>query len=380
MTGEIELKKVGIITLHRVRNYGSVLQTYALCETLKKYGVEPIVIDYIPKRFRLRTDLFYVRKDRYTDRNGRENKLKKHILSVASIFPRYYYYTRFSQFVNKYIKLSEKQYFSYNDLKMDTNLNYDIYMNGSDQVWNMAWENGVDPTFFLDFTPFGKKRYAYAASFSKPQLSQDEFYAIMPLLQKYQYISVREKSGIDILKAMGIKNAEFVLDPTFLLTKQQWSNIASKRLIKEPYVLIYQLNADLNLVPLAKNIAMKRKLKVVDFSRSLKAKDGVDYVLGFKTPQDFLSAAMYADYIVTDSFHGTAFSINFNKEFLSIRYSYPERVKSLLELVELNDRFVDKDCDNEPNGLQLINYTEINSKIEVMRKVSFDFLEKIVKQ
>lgn len=375
--GENEMKKIGIITLHRVRNYGSVLQTYALCEILKKYGTDPTVIDYIPERFRLRTDLFYVRKDRYTDKNGRENGIKKLILILASILPRVYYYTRFSQFVHKYIKVSKKQYFNCDDLKKDTKLNYEIYMNGSDQVWNMAWENRVDPTFFLDFAN-EKKRYAFAASFSKPELAMEEFNIMKPLLQKYEYISVREKSGIDILNAMRTNNAEFVLDPTFLLTEQQWNNVASKRLIKEPYVLIYGLNANLNLRPLAKNIAMKKKLKVADFCRSIRARDGVDYVLGFKTPQDFLSAILYADYVVTDSFHGTAFSINFNKDFLSIRNSFPERAKSLLELAGLKDRFVDISCVDEQIELQPINYNEVNSRIEILRKTSIDFINKIV--
>ena len=197
--------KIGIVTLHRVRNYGSVLQAYALVRLLREEGQNVEIIDYIPERFRLRSDLFFVRKDRYTDKNGRKNLIKKIVFSCASIIPRYYYYTRFSGFVKKQIPLSKKSYYSNEELRKEK-FDYDIVMNGSDQVWNMAWEKDVDLAFFLDFVDITTPKMAYAASFGKNELTQHEKEVMGPLLRKYNLITMREDSGVELLRDLGISN------------------------------------------------------------------------------------------------------------------------------------------------------------------------------
>lgn len=358
---------IGIITLHRVRNYGSVLQAYALCQILKANGMEPRIIDYVPERFRLRTDLFYVRKDRYTGKNGRANHIKKLILISLSILPRFYYYTRFSRFVDKYIPVTEKKYYTNSQLKQ-SNLDFDIYMNGSDQVWNMSWEHNVDKAFFLDFVPQNKRKVAYAASFGKSKLDTDEAKVIKPMLEQYDFISVREDSGLDILESLGIKGGVHVLDPTLLYDKFSWMSLAGKRRIQKKYLLVYQLNYKTKALHLARSIADQLGLVVVDLSRKIKKDNLADINVPFATPEVFLNSFAYADFIVTDSFHGTAFSINMNKQFVSIRNDFPERVGSLIRLMGIESRFISIGEKIERNELlKPIEYSSVNAILKKER-------------
>lgn len=369
--------KIGIITLHRVRNYGSVFQAYALCEKLKDRGYEPIVIDYIPERFRLRSDLFFVRPDRYI--NGKnKNYIKKFLFMCASIVPRFYYYTRFNNFVKKYIPVSTKKYFNIDELKKE-HFDFDLVMNGSDQVWNMSWESSVDRVFFLDFVPKGIKKGAYAASFGKKVLSNNEKMVMEPLLKKYDFITVREKSGLDILNSMGISTAKLVLDPTLLFDRNRWSFLIKKKTIKFPYLLVYQLNYKTSALEYAQIIAQKLNLKVVDLSRKIKRTTGVDFNKPFVNPITFLNAFYYADYVVTDSFHGTAFSVNFNKPFISIKNDYPERVSSLLELLGIGERFIDSGNSTEIIRcmLQKIDYAKVNAILDKERRTANLLLDRL---
>lgn len=371
-------KKIGIITLHRVRNYGSILQAFALCQIIKELGHDPVVIDYIPERFRLRSDLFYVRPDRYTSKTGKKNRIIKLFFSIASILPRLYYYSRFAFFVKKNIPLSKRQYFSNDQLKKAM-FDFDIYMNGSDQVWNMAWENEVDKSFFLDFIPDNCIRCAYAASFGKNCLPDDEIKVMKPLIQKYSSISVREFSGINILENLGYFGAKYVLDPTLLFSKERWIDNIGERKIKEKYVLVYQLFHKTPTVKFARKIADQIGVKVADLSRKIKNVSEVDINLPFVTPVDFLNFFYYADFVVTDSFHGTAFSINFNKKFVSISNNFPERVSSLVNMVGLENRFISMESNLDVDKmLKTIDYEVINKILNLERQKSLTELRKMI--
>lgn len=372
--------KIGIVTLHRVRNYGSVLQAYALVRLLKAEGHSVEIIDYIPERFRLRSDLFFVRKDRYTDKNGKKNIAKRFVLSCASVIPRYYYYTRFSGFVKKWIPLSNKSYYDNEELKRE-NLDYDIVMNGSDQVWNMAWEKDVDLAFFLDFVGGNTPKMAYAASFGKKELTQREKEIMGPLLKKYSLITMREDSGVNLLRDLGIPNGRHVLDPTLVLNREMWLELTGDRIIRDKYVVIYQLNYNTKAIEHARRIADVTGLKVVELSRKVRKSIGVDINLPFVKPETFLNALAYADYVVTDSFHGTAFSINFNRQFISIRNNFPERVGSLVRLVGLENRFVpmDEELDID-NALSVIEYKNVNRILDMERSKARDIIREMTKK
>lgn len=369
--------KVGILTLHRVKNYGSVLQTYAVSEVIKKKGHTPIIIDYIPERMRPWPDLLYVRPDRYTIR-GRENKIIKYALIMVSILPRIYYYNQFRSFIDHRVTLTPKKYYSYEEL-CQAKFNYDMYINGSDQIWNMDWESDIDRAYLLGFAPDEAPKGSFAASFGKNKLTEREIHIMGEYLRRYRYISVREKSGLSILSDMGINYGKHILDPTLMLSKKDWEKIASPRLIKEKYLLIYQLQPDSDLIKYAKRIADELGLIVVDFCRKFKCSKGVDKNLAFRRPEDFLSAIMNADYVVTDSFHCTAFSINFNRKFLSLNYYYPERQRSLLEKMGLLDHFVSKNMELDVDILLgSIDYDAINQKLDIERKYGDLFITEML--
>lgn len=353
--------KVGIITMHRSDNYGAVLQCYALVKALERIGVSVEVINYIPKRFKPSVQFFYVHPRRYN------NRIMKYAIIAASLPIRILIHYRYSSFLKKYIPISKDVFFSEKDLE-DKLPRYDVYMSGSDQVWNPDFEGHIDPAFFLKFAPDAARKVAYASSFGKSRLTAEEKDEVKNLLCRYDYISVREITGIDILNDLGI-NAECLLDPTFLLTGDEWRAFSNKKLIKEKYVLVYQLNPNPQLLEIAKRIASKHGLKVVKFGRDVLKAVGVDINLSFQQPEYFVSMIAYADYVVTDSFHGTAFSINLHKKFTVIMPpKYSDRLTSILSKLGLENRVNEVFYDNEPN------YSVVDEILKKERQKSYNYL------
>lgn len=360
--------KIDLITMHRVINYGSVLQTYATVKYLEKMGHEVEVIDYIPKRFRTKNVFLFV--------NPRRNKSIFHkILFICISFPgRLAHHHIFSSFINNNYKVTDKKYYSIEDLKKDVPY-ADVYITGSDQVWNSSFENKVDQAYFLDFVPKGKKRIAYAASFGKTELDEYEIDEVKELIHKYDSISVREDSAINILEKLGRYDGQHVIDPTLLLTKEEWENKASKRIIKDKYVLIYQLNPSDKLIKYANQIAKEEGLKVAKFGWDYIKPRGVDINLSYRTPEDFLSAIKYADFIVTDSFHGTIFSLNFNKQFICVAPpKYSTRLESILRETELEYRLIGEDSLEMKKIFSKIDYDKINLHFQESREEAKKYL------
>ena len=371
------MKKIGIITMHRVRNYGSVLQTYALQKALEKLNCDARVIDYIPDRCRLKTD-FRVNPDKYT-KNGKVNYPKKILMSLFCSFPKLYFTSKFTLFLKKNVKMTQRTYYSSEELKEDVN-QYDIVMNGSDQVWNTYWDNGIDDVFFLGFADQNVNKCAYGASFSKSYLSENEIELMYPYLKEYHFISVREKSGIEILNRMGIDGAKWVVDPVLLLQKSDWEMMLSKKRRKKKYIFIYQLNQDLDMSEFADVISNKFGYDIVYFGiKSLFVKKPRwSCSIPFGSPIDFITLLHDADFVLTDSFHGTVFSTLFNKQFLSIKALFPERVNSFLSSIGLISRFVDLDSDINSLINEEIDYTMPNAQIANLRNSSWNVLEELI--
>ena len=231
---EKKLTSVGIITMHKSDNYGAVLQSYALVKAIEKVGAKAEIINYIPERFKTSVQFFYVHPRRYN------STLKKYIIMAASLPIRALIYYRYNTFLKEYLPVGKNVYYSEEDLETKIP-KYDVYMSGSDQVWNPEFEGRIDSAFFLKFAPDTARKVAYASSFGKGSLSDIEAAEVKKLLSRYDYISVREKSGKEIITNLGL-DAEYLLDPTFLLDGNEWRTFSNKRLVKEKYVLVYQLN------------------------------------------------------------------------------------------------------------------------------------------
>ena len=172
-----------------------------------------------------------------------------------------------------------------------------------------------------------------------------------------------------------------MLDPTLVLDRRTWIELAGDRTIKDRYIAIYQLNYNTKALEYARKIADIKRLKVVDLSRKIKKSSAVDINFPFVKPEMFLNVLAYADYVVTDSFHGTAFSINFNRQFISIRNNFPERVGSLVRLVGLENRFVpmNEQLDID-NALSVIEYEDVNRILDIERNKARKIIKEITKK
>lgn len=367
-------KKVGIITLHRVVNYGSVLQTYALQTKLEELGYNSTTIDYYPERLHIRGML-----KRIKDKGPKYNNIFVRNIARIIIFPSYLIRFRmFKKFLKKYIHMTEKTFYEEKDFD-GNNFDYDIYCTGSDQVWNSGWNEKIEKPLFLSFAPENKRKISYAASFGKKELQEDEKSITRDLLKRYDAISLREKSGVEIVENLGIKNSVHVVDPTLLLNGSDWRNLASNRFKNDDYILVYNLNRNPKIDKYAANLSKKTGLKVKFLSYQLHEFYKKGKISCNPKVEDFLSLIDNAKYVITDSFHATAFSINFNTQFVIV---YPgkfsTRLQSLLELNGLENR-VAKDENDMTIVDEEINYEKVNSIMKKEREKSFQWLEKALK-
>lgn len=292
--------KVGIVTFHHALNYGAVLQTYALQQYLNSLGIDSDVIDYRSPYI----EHFY--------KPIKANPIKNSKMFIREIL----YYSsnkkkrmRFDSFLKNYIKLS-KTVRSQRDLRQ-INSEYDFFIAGSDQVWNLKW-SGLDKIYFLDFADIHKK-YSYAASFGFEKIPDGQNQVYQQLLSEFQAISVRENTGKEIIKNLLGKEAEVSVDPTCLISKSKWEEICIYP-NEDEYVLVYMLDHSDDLISFAKKIAKERNTKIIYISDALRKEYYFDY-RGFLSPTEFIGLFANAGYVITNSFHGLMFSVIFEKEF-----------------------------------------------------------------
>lgn len=354
-------KKVEVITLHRTVNYGSVLQAYATQYVLEKLGYQVEFIDYYPERLHMLGML-----KRIKNKSERLSKsLFLRTIARMLILPSYIKrFAVFKRFVKKKLKMTDITYLT--EEQIEKNMPFaDVYCTGSDQVWNVGWNEKFDSPFYLRFVPKDKKRIAYSASFGKAKLEDWEKNDTKVCLEKYDFIAMREKSGVEIVNNLGIKNAVQVLDPTLLLTKEEWTSLISDRYANRKYILMYNINHNRKLHEYAKKLSKLKNLPLIYISYNFH--DGFNYghlKCNIKV-EDFLSLIAHAKYVLTDSFHCTAYSINFNKDLL---VAYPEkfstRLVSIVELTGLTNRVID-------------DYEDLSI---CERKIDFQYASKILEE
>ncbi|MBR2924111.1 MAG: polysaccharide pyruvyl transferase family protein [Clostridia bacterium] len=356
--------KIAIVTLHRVYNYGSALQAYATQKVFENRGYSTRIIDYITPQ-RTKWKLFWGK--------GAKNQsgIAYRIAKVGSFFLKE---KTFGHFVRTKLNLTKK-YITVEDLEKDIP-KADVYVTGSDQTWNSQYNEGIDRGFFLDFLPENTRRIAFVASFGKTKLDVNEVSETKRLLSRYEKISVREDSAVHIVSGLGLQAPVQLIDPTLMLEKSEWVAIASPRLVKEPYLILMLLyNEDNHATEYARKIADEKGLKLVKVSWETKKPFIVDQLFTHRSPSDFLSLFYYADFVVTNSFHGLAFSINFEKQFIMVpRNEYNSRIESLLRLTGLDNRLV-----SEETQLCVINerieYQPVREQLLIERKRAEEFIE-----
>lgn len=366
--------KISIITCHKVYNYGANLQVYALQTFLESKGHKVNIIDYVPEATNSQFDFWYVSPNSRFHNLCKRFRFVNWLYAVLNSFRVNNSKRRnasFELFQSSHYNLT-RRYTNVEELRNDPP-EADIYIAGSDQIWNPLSKNGKDLAFYLDFGPASVKRLSYAASFSvsSSSVTDDHALFIREYLIKFDRISVRETTGLDILKRVSVAGVH-VLDPVFLLSKEDWLKIVpNKRLVMEKYILVYHLFAESEgLVDFVKKKAYEKSLKIVAIN-DRNYRNYADIQINNAGPAEFISLISNAEMVVADSFHATAFSIIFNKDFY-IFYMLPNmaRMVDLLNAIGLGKRFNAKD-DEE------IKWGEINMKVEQLKHVSFTFLSNL---
>ena len=361
---------IGIVTIHYGFNFGSVLQCYALSRFLSNIDnrIKVEVINYIPSRYSI--------KRRYFTFNKKFGLLKNLIYLSATMPYKMVYQRIFNTFLNRYIPLTKKVC-NTNDLNRISS-KYNILIAGSDQIWNSDYNEGIDPVYYLNFGKEEIIRVAYAASCGKESYNLEEWKRINKYLRRFDNISIREIQSLEMLKQHGYKDFVLALDPIFLIKKSEWLVITTSVQVKS-YVLVYCLDSDIeSLLTIANRFAKKKGLKtvLVNYCHYWN-KYNVDYTFRYQSPTQFLSLINNAEYIITNSFHGIAFSINFQKQFFAYkRKKYNNRIDSLLEILNLKKRYItENSCLEE---YKTIDYSKIDRLKEQYVKESKDFLRSIL--
>lgn len=353
--------KTGILTFQDTNNFGSLLQTFALYKVIKDNFGECEIIDY-----------------KCSEIENRE--LPKTINQLRSLKD-VYRYIRYNRCLKqKYQALTR---FSKENMKFSPSLRraniydyaivYDQIIVGSDIVWDLDI-TGDDYSYFLDF--FDNKKYSYASSFGSDYLLKDERKEkVGNLLSNFVHMSVREKDACEIIKKISGCESELVVDPTLLLDIKGWKPYIASRHIKEKYLLIYFEDTNGVVASVAKRIGRELGLPIYNITNGKKIV-GVHNIPVYKV-EDFLSYLYYADYIVTASYHGMAFSINFNKDFNYFNRCHKSRMETLAYISGLGSREFTSDL----NNIECCNidFSKVNNSILYWKDLSFNYLKEIFK-
>lgn len=364
--------RIGIITFQRSHNYGAVLQAYALLTTLKNMGHNAEIIDYWPSYRAGQYNLF-----KNTDKSNNKTTLisdpKRVIRNMMSFPYRWKKYSKFNNFIRHNLKIKNNPYLSGFDIPD----NYDVIICGSDQIWryNFRGNGGFDDVYFAKY-PVNKKviKVSYAASMGDKDIDENAIKVLKKLIENLDFISVREDALLDLVKPLTTKLPVKVLDPVFLLSEVEWRKMIKKIVKKKKYLLFYQLIQDSEAVALAKKIASERQLEIIQIRGVAKNVNpfGSDNLQLSAGPIDFISLIAHADYVVSTSYHGVAFSILFQKPFSALGFNNNcYRIKSLLRSLGIEQCLIEKKSDNYPDS---INYTDVNTELKEMVKISLSFL------
>lgn len=342
------------ITCHDVYNLGASLQAYALAAYLKDAGHDVQIIDYKPDYLSRHYSLSWVSNPQFDKPLLRQAyllaKLPGRLEALTSPRKR-----RFDDFRRAYLPLTGR-YGSFAQLKENCP-EADLYIAGSDQIWNPLFQNGKDPAFFLQFAPPEKKRISYAASLAVETLMPEDAARMKPWLEELDAISVREASAVRLLAELGLESIQ-VADPVFLLPREHWAQMAVDP-GENGYILVYDFDRSPAIEALAKNLASETGQKIV----SVFPMAGADAVWQDMGPLEFLGALQNAGTVLSNSFHATAFSLIFHKDFyvLNRQEGINTRMKDLLEAVGLAERLID--CPGE-TGAKPVDWAEADRRLQ----------------
>lgn len=356
--------KIGILTFHCAHNYGAVLQAYALQEIIKELGHEVEIIDYRPD-FLLTPYKTFSLKNIFS---GNIKSILKKMVSAFLTFPaKVKRRAKFNLFISTNLNSTSKSTGKIPE-------NYDLYIIGSDQVWNHRLTKGFNDVYWGYFkTKIAAKKITYAASFGDALNSENELLFIQKALNNFDGISLREADYINLLKQFYKKEIYKVLDPTLLLNNNLWESVVIKPNISKKYVLVYQVMRSNETLRIAKGIAEQIDGTVIEIPAMISIKNLRNKYIT-TSPFEFIGWIKNASCVVTTSFHGTAFSIIFNKPFYTVNLAdgSEKRAGDLLTSLNLNHRLISKESVIK---FENIDYTNVGMKLQELQQNSIQYIE-----
>lgn len=363
------MKKVGIITFSWAHNYGALLQTYALQKKISENN-EVKIINFKKKEYINQYKLIPHISGSFS------KKIKGSLKSILFFNKNLKRYLKFSKFINNNICFTEL-YNTEDELK-ENPPKYDVYITGSDQVWNPRIVGELSDAYTLNFGDETIKRISYAASVGNSLQILQNIESFTRKLSILDYISVREEDAKNELSKIINKNIQVVLDPTLLLTKEEWEdNIYNNKKVKEKYILAYVVEEDAEYNKIVNELSIKTGLKVIHFEKRNNKYNNVLKNAYTEGPLEFVNYIKNAEYVVATSFHATIFSVIFNKKFFIIPHKKTgARVTNILNKLGISGRtFYNLDEFNKIDYDFETDWDSVNKKLEEERKKSIDWLE-----
>lgn len=321
-----------MITFHRARNIGANLQAYSMNQYINDHIARCEIIDFYPN-----------------NQTAHRKKIRKFLSCIKSIllYRKRAIDRKFSRFQKKYYTISSKTYYGDADL-MSNPPQYDLLLSGSDQILNTTLSD-VSQSYYLSFENRTKK-ISYASSFGRTELSEKEYSLIDVELRKFKHLSVREESAKKIIEERIGATVELVLDPVFLLSANEWEQIQKKIKVPDDYILVYAMEVTSGLIDIVNKACEEYSLPVFVIYGCSDHRVLEGTVISDCGPQEFISYINKAKFVITNSFHGTAFSIVFKKNFICVSHSSRNaRLENIMTLID--------------EGEKLVNFSEVNSVI-----------------
>lgn len=366
--------KIALITVQNANNYGAIFQAYALQQVLSKNG-EVEIINYENKHISRSFDLIRFKPTMHGILGTGKD--------IFRVFPRYRVINKFKEFIASNLKLTIS--LKENDLPNYNWQDYDVFVAGSDQIWNPACisdNNILDPIYFLNFAPKGSRKISYASSMGAYKFSEQEMEKVSSLLQDFKSLSVREKERQIQLEQVLNREVYHVLDPSLLLPKIEYLNLIQGQSFVVPdekYILLYTVPKVPLIQKAVKYFSEKMGLKVISIEQGLSAGAKVNKQYRDAGPLEFISLFEGAEFVITDSFHGVCFSVNFEKPFIAVSPGKNvNRMRSLLGAIGLDIRIVEDEA-NFTNIDTSIDFGHPRTSLNNLRKASLEFLTQSIK-
>ena len=367
-------KRIGIVSYNiycNFTNYGSALQSWALCQSIKKIAgniVEPVLVDYCPEILADKDPLNPFAN--MWDKDEESRKMCE--LTLPAIQENYY---KFDKFYHKRFERTCKKYTAQNFNDISTDENITGFVCGSDTIFCIDEFGGFDDGYFANYDCMKKNSVVYAASFADSHFEQDDYQKLNECLKNFNAIGLRENQMIPYVASHVDVPVQRVIDPTLLLTSNEYDKIADERLENEKYLLLYSRRYNPHMEAYAEKLAAENGWKIVEISLRAKNAEKTNRRMFYEAGvEEFLSLTKYAECVVTNSFHGAIFAVQYSKPFYVFsRELCDTKIKELLALFGLTDHLLVSGAEDKGN-LNDINYEVVHSRIAEARKKSLEFL------